>query len=95
MIRKQEIKEVKNEANRMLKILDEETSNTLAISKNKRYFRRRFRCRFLEKPHDFEKERELRLSAKEKRNAIKRLKEEVKNKEDKLLNDNSESNNTC
>ena len=45
------------------------------------------------KPYDFEKERELRLSAKEKINEIKRLKEEVKNMEDKLLNDDSEYKN--
>ena len=40
------------------------------------------RCNFCEKPHGFEKERELRLSAKEKINEIGRLKEEVQNKED-------------
>ena len=33
------------------------------------------RCRFCEKPYDFEKERELRLSAKERINEIKILKE--------------------
>ena len=43
------------------------------------------RCIFCEKPHDFEKERELRLSAKEKINEIKRLKEEAENNKDKLL----------
>ena len=35
------------------------------------------RCIFCEKPHDFEKERELRLSAKEKINKIEGLKEKV------------------
>ena len=40
------------------------------------------RCIFCEKPHDFEKERELGLSAKEKNNKIEGLKEEVENKED-------------
>ena len=48
------------------------------------------RCRFCEKPHNFEEERKLRLSAKEKKNEIKRLKE-VKNKEDELLNDDVET----
>ena len=38
------------------------------------------RCRFFEKPHDFEKEKELRLSAKERINEIKTLKEEGKPK---------------
>ena len=37
------------------------------------------------KPHDFEKERELRLSTKEKINKIEGLKEEVENNEDELL----------
>ena len=43
------------------------------------------RCIFCKKPHDFEKERELRLSAEEKINKIEGLKEEVENKEDELL----------
>ena len=42
------------------------------------------RCIFYEKPHDFEKERELRLSAKEKTNEIKGLKEEVENNKEEL-----------
>ena len=49
------------------------------------------RCSFCKKPHDFEKERELRLSAKEKTNEIKILKEKVRNEEDELLNDDGES----
>ena len=43
------------------------------------------KCTFFktfEKPHNFEKERKLRLSAKEKINEIERLNEEVKNKDD-------------
>ena len=40
---------------------------------------------FCEKPHNFEKERELWLSAKEKINEINRLKEEVGNNKDGLL----------
>ena len=43
------------------------------------------RCRFCEKRYDFEKERKLRLSAKEKINEIKKLKEEVENNKDELL----------
>ena len=43
------------------------------------------RSRFSQKPHDFEKERELRLSAKEKINKIKGPKEEVENDNDELL----------
>ena len=42
------------------------------------------RCIFCEKPYDFKKERELRLSAK-KINKIEGLKEVVENKEDELL----------
>ena len=45
----------------------------------------KLRCIFCEMPYDFKKERELRLSAKEKTNKIKRLKEEVENNEDELL----------
>ena len=45
----------------------------------------KLRCIFWGKPHDFEKERELKLSAKERINKIKRLKEEIKNNEDELL----------
>ena len=43
------------------------------------------RCVYCEQPHDFEKEKELRLSAKEKINDIKKLKEEAENNKDKLL----------
>ena len=48
-------------------------------------------CRFCVKPHDFEKERELKFSAEEKINEIERLKEEVKNKENEFLNDDGET----
>ena len=46
------------------------------------------RCKFLEKPHDFEEEIELTLSAKKKKkriNEMKRLKEEATNNKDELL----------
>ena len=42
-------------------------------------------CMFCGKLYDFKKERELRLSAKEKITEIKRLKEKVENNEDELL----------
>ena len=51
-------------------------------------------CRFCEKSHDFEKERELRLSAKERINDIKRLKEKAENNEDKSLNQLLDGENT-
>ena len=41
---------------------------------------------FCEKLHEFEKEKELGLSAEEKIKKIEGLKEEVENKEDELLN---------
>ena len=44
------------------------------------------RCMFCEKLYEFEKEKELGLSAEEKINKIEGLKEEVENKEDELLN---------
>ena len=73
LLREQEI----NETKRMLNMLDDEISGILEkLDVN---------LTTCKKPHDFEKERELRLLAKEK-NEIKRLKEEVKNKEDELLN---------
>ena len=43
------------------------------------------RCKFCEKPYNFLKKRELRSSAKEKINEIERLKEEVENNVDGLL----------
>ena len=46
------------------------------------------KCKFFEKPYEYDsikKERKLRTLAKERINEIKRLKEEVKNNEDKLL----------
>ena len=45
------------------------------------------RCNFLEKRHDLEDKIELRLSAKNRINEIKRLKDETKNKKDELLDD--------
>ena len=48
----------------------------------------RLKCTFLKKPYEYDsikKESELKISAKEKISEIKRLKEDVKNNEDKLL----------
>ena len=45
------------------------------------------RCKFWKKPHEFEKVGELRLSAKERINKIKRIKEEAENNKDQLLED--------
>ena len=48
----------------------------------------RLKCKFFEKPYEYnsiEKERELRILAKEKINETERLKEEAKNNKDELL----------
>ena len=42
------------------------------------------RCIIFEKLHDFGEERKLRVSAEEKINELKRLKEEVEDKEDDI-----------
>ena len=44
----------------------------------------KLRFKFCDKPYEFKKEKELRLSAKEKINKIEESKKEVKNNEDKL-----------
>ena len=51
------------------------------------------RCRFCEKPHDFEKERELKIFAKEEINEIERLKEETEYNKDELLDHSSNGEN--
>ena len=83
-MREQEINEIKNETKRKLNMLDDEINDILEkLDVNLTTLE--LRCIFCEKPHDFEKERELRLSTKEKINEIKRLKEEAENNKDKLL----------
>ena len=83
-MREQENNEIKNETKRKLNMLDDEINDILEkLDVNLTTLE--LRCIFCEKPHDFEKERELRLSAKEKINEIKRLKEEAENNKDKLL----------
>ena len=75
-MREQEINEIKNETKRKLNMLDDEINDILEkLDVNLTTLE--LRCIFCEKPHDFEKERELRLSAKEKINKIEGLKEKV------------------
>ena len=84
LLRQQEITEIKNVTERELSMLNDEMSNVLdRLEVNLTTLE--LRCRFYEKPHEFEKERELRLSAKEKINEIKGLKEEVENNTEELL----------
>ena len=68
----------------MLNILDDEVSNILE-KLDLNLMSLKLRCKFCEKPYDFKKERQLRLSAKDKINKIERLKEKVENNEDELL----------
>ena len=75
----------KNETKQKLNMLDDEINNILAkLDENLTTLE--LRCIFCEKQFNFKKERELRLSAKENINKIERLKEEVENEEDELLN---------
>ena len=60
LLREQEINETKNETKRKLNMQRNEINDTL----EKLDLMTLIRCRFCEKPHDFEKERKLRLSAK-------------------------------
>ena len=65
-------------------MLDDEINNILEKF-NVNLMTLELRCIFCEKPYDFKKEKELRLSAKEIINKIEELKEEVENNEDELL----------
>ena len=65
-------------------MLDDEINNILK-KLNVNLTTLELRCRFCKKPSDSEKERELRLSVKEKINEIERLKAEVENNKDELL----------
>ena len=59
-----EINEIKNETKRKLNMLNDEKSDILEkLDVDLTSFE--LKCRFYEKPHDFEKERESRSSAKE------------------------------
>ena len=76
-LREQEINEIKNEAKRKSNTLHDEI-NYILEKLDVNLTALELRCMFCEKAHDSEKERELRLSAKEKINEIIRLKEEAK-----------------
>ena len=71
-MREQEINEIKNETKRELNMLDDEISKIIE-KLDVNLTNLELRCRFCENSHNFEKEREL------------RLKEEVENNKDKLL----------
>ena len=83
-MRKQGINEIKNETKSKLNILDHE-KNDILEKLDVNLMALELRCIFCEKQCDFEKERELTLSAKEKTSEIKRLKEEAESNKDKLL----------
>ena len=75
-MREQEINEIKTETKRKLNIMDDEINDILG----KLYVNittLKLRCIFLGKQYNFDKERKLRLSAKEKINKIEVLKEKV------------------
>ena len=57
--------EMKNETNKKLNMLDDEI-NDISEKLDVNVTTLKLRCIFCGKPYDFEKERELRLSAKEK-----------------------------
>ena len=65
-------------------MLDDEASNILE-KLDLNLMNLKLRCTFCEKPYEFIKKRQLRLSSKDKINKIERLKEKVENNEDELL----------
>ena len=78
------INENKNETKRMLNVLDDEISDILEkLDVNLTTLE--LRCSYCKKFDNFEKERELRLLAKEKIIKIERLKEKAENNRDVLL----------
>ena len=66
LLREQEINEIKNEAKKELSILDDEISDLLE-ELDVDLTTLELRCKFCGKPHDFKRERELRLLAKKKK----------------------------
>ena len=87
-----EINKLKLETKRKFNMLDDNISDTLEeldVDLTTLELKYKFFENF-EKPHDFEKERKLRLSAKQKVNEIERLKEKVKKKKDDSEAKNSE-----
>ena len=83
-MREQEINEIKNETKRELNMLDDGISKIIE-KLDVNLTNLELRSRFCKNSHNFEKERELRLLTKEKINETERLKEEVENNKDKLL----------
>ena len=67
LLREQEINEIKNETKKELSILDDEISDFLE-KLDVDLTTLELRCKFCEKLYDFKKERELRSSAKVKKN---------------------------
>ena len=65
-------------------MLDDEASNILE-KLDLNLMNLKLRRTFCEKPYEFIKKRQLRLSSKDKINKIERLKEKVENNEDELL----------
>ena len=83
-LREQENNKMKNETKRKLNMFDEET-NKILEKLDENLTTLELRCIFCGKPYDFKKRKRLRLSAKVKINKIERLKGEVENNEDELL----------
>ena len=75
-MREQEINEMKNEIKRKLNMLDDEI-NEILEKLDVNLTTLELRCVFCEKPCNFKKECELRLSTKEEINKIEGLKEKV------------------
>ena len=89
LLREQEINELKNERKRKLNMLDDEISDILEqLDVDSKTLE--LRCSFCEKPHNFKKENQgkrkrIKIISKRKKKEIERLKEEVKNYKDELL----------
>ena len=84
LLREQEMDKIKNETKREQNMLDDEISDILeTLDVNLTTLE--LRCSFCKKPYDVKKEIELKSSVKEKINEIERLKEEVENSKDELL----------
>ena len=73
LFREQEINKIKNETKRELNMLDDKISDILD-KLDVKLIALELRCRFCKKPHHFEKERELRLLAKEKIHENRKIK---------------------
>ena len=87
LLREKEINEIKNETKRKSNMLDDETSD-ISEKLDVNLTTLVLRCRFWKRELGLKSELkgELSLSARERINETKRLKEEVKNNKDNLLN---------